>query len=59
MLDGSTTTLWIDSLQAAFAGVQVMSGDVEEAICQHALYFAIWKRYGALPERFNWQRYSN
>lgn len=55
MLDGQTTTLWIDSLQAAFAGVQVMSGDVEEAICQHALYYAIWKRYGALPERFNWK----
>jgi mannosidase alpha-like ER degradation enhancer 1 len=58
MLDGSTSTLWIDSLQAAFAGVQVLSGDIEEAICLHALYYAIWKRFGALPERFNWQRLS-
>lgn len=39
MLDGSTLTLWIDSLQAAFAGVQVLNGDIEEAICTHALYY--------------------
>jgi mannosidase alpha-like ER degradation enhancer 1 len=58
MLDGTTLTLWIDSLQAAFAGVQVLNGDIEEAICTHALYYAIWKKFGALPERFNWQRLS-
>lgn len=34
---------------------QVLMGDVEDAICLHAFYYAIWKRYGALPERFNWQ----
>ncbi|RWS29972.1 ER degradation-enhancing alpha-mannosidase-like 1, partial [Leptotrombidium deliense] len=58
MLDGSTFTLWIDSLQAAFAGVQVLNGDIEEAICTHALFYAIWKRFGALPERYNWQQRS-
>lgn len=58
MHDGSTFTLWIDSLQAAFAGVQVLNGDIEEAICAHALYYAIWRRFGALPERFNWQKIS-
>lgn len=58
MIDGSTLTLWIDSLQAAFAGVQVLTGDIEEAICAHALYYSIWRRFGALPERFNWQRVS-
>lgn len=56
MNTGFTHTPWIDSLQAAFAGVQVLSGDVEEAICAHALYYAIWRLYGALPERFNWQK---
>lgn len=30
-------------------------GDVEDAICLHAFYYAIWRRYGALPERYNWQ----
>lgn len=58
MLDGSTLTLWIDSLQAAFSGVQVLMGDIEEAICSHALFYSIWRRFGALPERFNWQRIS-
>lgn len=51
---GETMNTWIDSLQASFTGVQVLVGDIEEAICSHALYFAIWKKYGALPERFNW-----
>ena len=36
-------------------GVQVLYGDLEEAICHHALYFAIWKKYGCLPERYNWK----
>ncbi|XP_046407206.1 ER degradation-enhancing alpha-mannosidase-like protein 1 isoform X1 [Ischnura elegans] len=58
MMNGAVQTSWIDSLQAAFAGVQVLHGDIEEAICTHALYFSIWKRYGVLPERFNWQKIS-
>lgn len=54
MKDGSTANTWIDSLQASFAAVQILSGDIEEAVCQHALYYSIWKKYGVLPERFNW-----
>jgi len=56
MKSGATSTAWIDSLQASFAGLQVLYGDVEEAICSHALYYAVWKKWDALPERFNWQR---
>lgn len=37
---------------------QVLTGDIEEAICAHALYYSIWRRFGALPERFNWQNVS-
>lgn len=55
MRDGTTVNTWIDSLQASFAGVQILNGDLEEAICQHAVYYAIWRKYGFLPERFNWQ----
>ncbi|XP_014673686.1 PREDICTED: ER degradation-enhancing alpha-mannosidase-like protein 1 isoform X2 [Priapulus caudatus] len=55
MKNGHTATTWIDSLSAAFAGVMVLSGDIEEAICAHALYYSIWKRYGVLPERYNWR----
>lgn len=34
---------------------QVLKGDIKEAICTHALYYAIWKKYEAMPERFNWR----
>lgn len=30
-------------------------GDIHEAIVDHAVYLAIWRRYQALPERFNWK----
>lgn len=56
MKSGVTSTTWIDALQASFAGLQVLYGDVEEAICSHALYYAVWKKWDAIPERFNWQR---
>uniref|UniRef100_A0A8D9EQC7 alpha-1,2-Mannosidase n=6 Tax=Cacopsylla melanoneura TaxID=428564 RepID=A0A8D9EQC7_9HEMI len=55
MSTGELYSTWIDSLQASFAGIQVLAGDVEEAICTHALYYVIWKRYGVLPERYNWK----
>ncbi|MFH4975886.1 hypothetical protein AB6A40_002595 [Gnathostoma spinigerum] len=54
MRDGTTINTWIDALQASFAAVQVLNGDIDEAICFHALYYSIWKRFDALPERFNW-----
>ncbi|KFD52313.1 hypothetical protein M513_06876, partial [Trichuris suis] len=56
--DGSFQNSWIDSLQASFSSVQVLYGDLEEAICQHALYYTIWRKYDGLPERFNWQSKS-
>jgi len=55
MATGNTATHWIDSLQASFPGVQLLAGDVEEAICHHALYYSMWRKYGCLPERYNWQ----
>ena len=55
MRNGETANHWIDSLQAAFPGVQVLHGDLDEAVCHHALYYALWLRYGALPERYNWK----
>ncbi|XP_008155548.2 ER degradation-enhancing alpha-mannosidase-like protein 1 [Eptesicus fuscus] len=55
MFSGRLMNTWMDSLQAFFPGLQVLIGDVEDAICLHAFYYAIWKRYGALPERYNWQ----
>uniref|UniRef100_A0A914ZPD6 alpha-1,2-Mannosidase n=3 Tax=Parascaris univalens TaxID=6257 RepID=A0A914ZPD6_PARUN len=54
MRDGSMLNTWIDALQASFAAVQVLNGDIDEAICFHALYYSIWKRFDAIPERYNW-----
>jgi mannosidase alpha-like ER degradation enhancer 1 len=53
MHNGNVINNWVDSLQASYAGVQVLDGDLEEAVCFHALYFAIWKKFGVLPERYN------
>jgi len=55
MDSGDTATNWVDSLQASFPGVQVLYGDIEEAICHHALYYSMWRKYGCLPERYNWK----
>lgn len=55
MNDGRTMTSWIDALGAAWSGVQLLAGDVEESICTHMVYFNIWRRYGLLPERYNWK----
>uniref|UniRef100_A0A0K0FH31 alpha-1,2-Mannosidase n=1 Tax=Strongyloides venezuelensis TaxID=75913 RepID=A0A0K0FH31_STRVS len=54
MRDGSVINTWVDALQASYAGVLVLDGEIEEAICQHALYYAIWKKFDMVPERFNW-----
>lgn len=50
---GKIVNNWMDSLSASFAGVQVLAGDLEEAICTHAIHYSIWRRYEALPERFD------
>ncbi|ESO91199.1 hypothetical protein LOTGIDRAFT_105585 [Lottia gigantea] len=63
MKTGDLLNNWVDSLQAAWSGVQVsahvlvslvLNGDIEEAICCHALYYSIWRKYDAIPERYNW-----
>ena len=38
-----------------FSRSQVLAGDVDEAICHHAIYYSMWRKYGCLPERYNWQ----
>ncbi len=55
MKTGHTANTWFDSLQAALPALQVLNGDLQEAICQHALYYAMWLRYGAVPERYDWK----
>ncbi|KAI0028196.1 glycoside hydrolase, partial [Vararia minispora EC-137] len=40
----------LDSLSAFWPGLQVLAGDVENAIKSHLFYWNIWQRYSGLPE---------
>lgn len=53
MSSGSLMSYWIDSLSAFFPGLQVLQGDLDAAIKNHLVYYNIWRRYHALPERFD------
>ena len=44
----------IDSLSAFWSGLQVLWGDVQGAAKSHLIYWAIWCKYGAIPERWNY-----
>lgn len=47
---------WIDSLSAFFPGLQVLYGDIDNAKRLHELYFTLWRRFGALPERWDYHQ---
>ncbi|KAG0006969.1 alpha mannosidase-like protein [Modicella reniformis] len=51
--DGSLLAQWVDSLSAFMPGVQVLGGDLESAIKNHLYYYNIWRRFQAIPERFD------
>ncbi|KAG0045884.1 alpha mannosidase-like protein [Gryganskiella cystojenkinii] len=51
--DGTLLASWVDSLSAFMPGVQVLGGDLESAIKNHLYYYNIWRKYQAIPERFN------
>ncbi|CAG8712073.1 8379_t:CDS:10 [Rhizophagus irregularis] len=53
MMNGGLMSNWVDSLSAYFPGLQVLAGDLDNAIKSHLLYYNIWKKYNAMPERFN------
>ncbi|KAJ3081811.1 ER degradation-enhancing alpha-mannosidase-like protein 1, partial [Quaeritorhiza haematococci] len=53
METGGLVATWVDSLSAFWPGLQVLAGDVENAIKLHQFYFTIWRRFHALPERFD------
>eukprot|EP00039_Didymoeca_costata_P008846 m.117669 g.117669 ORF g.117669 m.117669 type:complete len:532 (-) comp14256_c0_seq1:67-1662(-) len=53
MKTGAVTNYWIDSLQAYVPGLLATAGYFKLGEEQHALYYAVWKKYQAMPERFN------
>ncbi|KAI0091966.1 alpha mannosidase-like protein [Irpex rosettiformis] len=47
---GDPTYNNVDSLSAFWPGLQVLAGDVENAIQSHLTYWHIWKKFSGLPE---------
>ncbi|KAF5321197.1 hypothetical protein D9619_000434 [Psilocybe cf. subviscida] len=43
----------IDSLSAFWPGLQVLAGDVQNAIKLHMLYYNIWRMHSGLPEVYD------
>ncbi|KAG0013073.1 alpha mannosidase-like protein [Entomortierella chlamydospora] len=56
--DGSLMAHWVDSLSAFMPGVQVLGGDLESAIKNHLYFYNIWRKYQAIPERFDFVQQS-
>lgn len=44
---------WIDSLSAFFSGLQVLAGDLDDAIANHLMFLKMWNTFGGIPERWN------
>ncbi|VEU21686.1 DEKNAAC102347 [Brettanomyces naardenensis] len=51
---GLEASEWIDSLGGFFPGLQVLAGDIKNAILLHRAYLKLWNYYGAIPERWNY-----
>ncbi|ORY80534.1 glycoside hydrolase, partial [Protomyces lactucae-debilis] len=44
----------VDSLSAFYPGLLVLAGELEQAVKLHFTYAALWKRYRAIPERYDY-----
>ncbi|PIA18703.1 glycoside hydrolase [Coemansia reversa NRRL 1564] len=53
MQSAEISSFWIDALSAFFPGMMVLAGDVDGAESAYMLYYHIWRRFHAIPERFN------
>ncbi|PVZ97478.1 hypothetical protein BB558_006548 [Smittium angustum] len=47
------STWWVDSLSAYFPGLMVQIGDIANAQRSYMVYYHLWRRYRAMPERFD------
>ncbi|TCD71285.1 alpha mannosidase-like protein [Steccherinum ochraceum] len=50
---GDVAYLTVDSLSAFWPGLQVLAGDVENAVKSHMLYWNLWKAHSGLPEVYD------
>ena len=56
MASGAPIAHWVDSLGAFFPGLQVLYGDLHSAMKGWEFYYALWKKYHGLPERWDYHR---
>eukprot|EP01114_Cavostelium_apophysatum_P012725 TRINITY_DN2912_c0_g2_i1.p1 TRINITY_DN2912_c0_g2~~TRINITY_DN2912_c0_g2_i1.p1 ORF type:complete len:500 (-),score=68.83 TRINITY_DN2912_c0_g2_i1:303-1802(-) len=53
MNNGNIVWAIFNSLQAFWPGLQVMYGDIQEAVETLHAFHGVWRRYGFIPEGFN------
>ncbi|KAF8627175.1 hypothetical protein AX15_004493 [Amanita polypyramis BW_CC] len=53
MHNGDVTYNTIDSLSAFWPGLQVLAGDLQNAIKLHLMYYNIWRTHAGLPEVYD------
>ncbi|KAF7352860.1 alpha-1,2-Mannosidase [Mycena venus] len=53
MFSGDTAYFTVDSLSAFWPGLQVLAGDVQNAIKLHMMYYNLWRKHSGLPEVYD------
>ncbi|EMG50616.1 MNL1 ER degradation-enhancing alpha-mannosidase-like protein 1 [Candida maltosa Xu316] len=56
--DGVIFSDWIDSLGAFWPGLQVLAGQLHDAIKTHIVYLKIWDFYDSIPERWVYSHHN-
>lgn len=57
--DGNIKNNWIDLLSGFWPGLQVITGQVSDAINTHFLYLKIWDYFNLIPERWSYNNLNN
>jgi mannosidase alpha-like ER degradation enhancer 1 len=53
MHSGDAAYFTVDSLSAFWPGLQVLAGDVQNAIKLHMIYYNLWKQHSGMPEVYD------
>ncbi|KAJ7744523.1 alpha mannosidase-like protein [Mycena maculata] len=53
MFNGDVAYHTVDSLAAFWPGLQVLAGDVQNAIKLHMIYYNLWRKHSGLPEVYD------
>lgn len=51
--NGRLASVWLDLLGAFWSGLQVLTGQVKDAVRTHMMYLKIWNTYDLIPERLD------